>query len=117
MKSLLRALPIFALATFVSLAEGQTTGEMAGNAAGTPDPLNLSLPRSDGPTVNWERSENSEIRREENIRFAAGDRRSDKDADPGRQNATRRPGGIPYGSGFEARQRSTNGGRGMARGR
>lgn len=117
MKCLLRTFPIIALATFVSLADAQTSVGTTEGIVGADQPLNLSLPRSDTSNVNWDRPDSNSVRRGEDSRSIAGDGRGEKDAATDRQPANRRAAGLPYGSGFEARQGSRTGGRGMGRGR
>lgn len=101
-----RPLSIAAMLALSSPALAQTSPGAAQTASGPDRPLNLSLPRSDVPSVNWGRQEVVPAQREVDERPVTENKQG-----------SRRAGGLPYGSGFEARHGSSTGGRGMGRGR
>ena len=110
-----RQLLMIALTTVASFAQGQTSITANGTTTAPHPPLNLSLPRTDVPTVDWERSGVYAAQHDDGARSVAGNLHSDGKTN---QQPTIRSGrGMPYGSGFEARQGSRTGGRGMGRGR
>ncbi len=106
MNPTLRLLSIAALLALSSPAVAQTSDDNAPPVRGPDRPLNLSLPRNDLPAVNWGATDTPPAQRELGQRAITEERQG-----------SRRAGRLPYGSGFEARQGSGNGGRGMGRGR
>ena len=117
MKFSLRQLPLIALTAVAALAQAQTSAIATDTTVVPHPPLNLSLPRNDARTVAWERAGVYTAQHENGARSEAGNLGSDKDRKTNQQQTTRSRGVMPYGSGFEARQGSSTGGRGMGRGR
>jgi hypothetical protein len=117
MNFLLRQLPLIALITWTGLVQAQTSITATETTAVPHPPLNLSLPRNDVRTVDWERAGVYTAQHEDGTRSGTGNQGSDKEGNTHQQKAVRSGGGMPYGSGFEARQGSRTGGRGMGRGR
>lgn len=116
MNSTLRLSLLVALLALASPAQAQTPVNPLEPAAARA-PLNLSLPRSDVRPVSWDRFDANAKQREAEVRTESDNQGSDMYGNALQQQAPRNRGSMPYGSGFEARQRSSTGGRGMGRGR
>lgn len=96
-------------------AFGQVSEAGAGSALERARPLNLSLPRSDAVPVVWSARVGSDEAVSGNPNAGENDRPAARGQ--GRRSGQREDGALPYGTGYEARQRSGANDRGMGRGR
>jgi hypothetical protein len=117
MNFLFRLLPLLALSTLTGLVQAQTSITATETTIVPRPPLNLSLPRNDVRMVGSERYDGYTTQLEDGTRSGTRNHGSEKVGSTDQQQAIRGSSGMPYGSGFEARQGSRTGGRGMGRGR
>lgn len=118
MQRLLRPLSLSLLLTVSLPAFGQAPEGTPGSLPERVRPSNLSLPRDDARPVVWSARTGPDGVTQENPQPSEDVLPGVRDKACNCQRPRREEGaGLPYGTGFEARQRGGAGGHGMGRGR
>jgi hypothetical protein len=114
MQRLLRQLYLGLFLTVALPASGQVPVAGPENAADRVGPLNLSLPRGEFVPAVWSERVGAEEAVSGNQNAGEGSRPETRQ--PVQRSGRNADSGLPYGTGFEARQRSGTNDRGMGRG-
>ena len=115
MQRLLLPLSLGLLLTASLPVLGQVVEAGPGGAGERLRPLNLSLPRNDAVPAVWSERVGSASAVSGNL--DAGEDNRPEARSQGQRSGRTEGRVMPYGTGFEARQRGSAGGRGMGRGR
>lgn len=118
MQRLLWPLSLSLLLTVSLPAFGQASEGTPGSSPERVRPLNLSLPQDDALSSPWSTSTSANETAKTNLPSAEHVQSGSRETGCNCQRTGRdERGGLPYGTGFEARQRGGAGSRGMGRGR